>query len=61
MDKGHTNVNGSYKFTKVFSAYLAEQYGLTDHRGERAYASWDEKAAQYMDLIQEDFLYGNTD
>jgi hypothetical protein len=61
MDKGHTNVNGSYKFTKVFSAYLAEQYGLTDHRGESSYASWDEKAAQYMDLIQEDFLYGNTD
>ena len=57
QDTNHTNINGSYKFTKVFGKYLEEQYGLMDHRGETLYASWDEKAREYEELIQEYFIY----
>ena len=57
QDTNHTNINGSYKFTKVFGKYLKEQYGLMDHRGETLYASWDEKAREYDELIQEYFIY----
>ncbi len=57
QDTNHTNINGSYKFTKVVGKYLKEQYGLRDRRGETAYASWDGKAKEYEALIQEYFIY----
>ncbi len=57
QDKNHTNVNGSYKFSKVYGKYLVERYSLADHRGESEYASWDERADAYMDIIREYFIY----
>lgn len=51
QDKNHTNVKGSYKFTKAFAGYLIENYGLSDHRGEELYASWDTRAAEYAALV----------
>ncbi len=50
-DINHTNINGSYKFTKVFGEYLMERYGLSDHRGEKPYDSWDETAAAYREKV----------
>lgn len=41
-NKDHTNYYGAEKFTRVFSAYLDEQYDLPDHRGEEAVKEqWD--------------------
>ena len=57
-DKNHTNLNGSYKFTKALGNYLKETYGLADHRGEEAYASWDEKAEAYGALVGKYLAYG---
>lgn len=47
----HTNIHGSLKFTHWFGAYLQERYGLADKRGDPAYASWDEAAAEYEKTI----------
>ena len=57
QDKSHTNVNGSWKFTKVLGQYLMDEYGLQDHRGEETYRSWDEQTEKYLDLIQDYFIY----
>lgn len=57
QDKSHTNVNGSWKFTQVLGQYLIDEYGLTDHRGEEAYASWETRAQSYFDRIKEYFIY----
>lgn len=57
QDANHTNINGSYKFTKVFGNYLKERYGLEDHRQEAAYASWNERAKEYDAVIEEYFIY----
>lgn len=57
-DWQHLNTKGSLKLSKILGAYLKEHYALDDHRGEAAYASWDDcltawKTAwpQYTDLI----------
>ncbi len=56
-DVNHTNINGSYKFTKVYGEYLIERYGLADHRGESPYDSWDGKAEKYHSKIDKYFIY----
>lgn len=41
-DRSHVNYYGAEKFTQVFSAYLNENYGFTDHRTDSAVtADWD--------------------
>lgn len=57
QDKSHTNINGSWKFTKVFGQYLIDHYGLSDHRREEAYASWDGQAQKYYEIIEDYFIY----
>ncbi|MDO4321662.1 MAG: hypothetical protein Q4C61_03965 [Lachnospiraceae bacterium] len=57
QDKSHTNVNGSWKFTKVFGKYLIDEYGLEDHRGEEAYEQWDKQTQKYYELIKDYFIY----
>lgn len=46
-DPHHVNVLGADKVTKYFAGYLAQEYGLTDHREDAAYASWDELYEEY--------------
>lgn len=54
LDKGdHLNVSGAEKVSTVLGTYLKEQYALPDHRGEKAYASWDTLAEQYDTLVDE--------
>ncbi len=43
-DEFHLNVSGNEKFSDYLGGYLAEQYHLTDHRGDKAYKSWDADA-----------------
>ncbi|HBN55245.1 MAG TPA: hypothetical protein DD414_00560, partial [Lachnospiraceae bacterium] len=38
----HTNAVGAEKCTEFLKGYLQAHYSLPDHRGDAAYASWDE-------------------
>lgn len=46
----HLNPSGAWKVTDFIGQRLAEGYGLADHRGEAAYASWDSDYAAYRKL-----------
>lgn len=42
LDGGdHLNEAGATKVSKYLGTFLKERYGLTDHRGNAAYAVWD--------------------
>ena len=43
-DWQHLNIGGSVKFTRAVGKDLKEMYDLEDHRGDPAYASYDECA-----------------
>ena len=61
QDANHTNVKGSYKFTNYFAQYIMDTYGIESHTGEAAYASWDEKADAYYDIVSEYLWPTETD
>jgi len=44
-NKGHTNVYGSLKFSKVVGDYLVEYYGFEDKRGLEG---WEKGYKAYM-------------
>ncbi|MCR5304073.1 MAG: glycosyltransferase [Lachnospiraceae bacterium] len=46
----HVNALGAEKVTRYFGKLLGEQ-GLTDHRGDSAYASWDRAYADYTEVM----------
>ena len=46
----HLNPSGAWKVTNFIGQHLSEAYGLPDHRGEAAYASWDSDYAAYRKL-----------
>ena len=51
QDINHTNIKGSYKFTKYFANYLMEEYDIPDRRNEEDYASWNEASDKYYDIV----------
>ena len=40
----HMNAGGARKVAQWLGAYLGEKYGVTDHRGDATYSSWDVNA-----------------
>lgn len=44
---GHLNPDGASKATAYIGAWLRENYGLEDHRGQAGFARWDENLAKY--------------
>jgi len=46
----HLNPSGAWKVTDFIGQHLSDAYGLPDHRGEAAYAAWDEDYAAYRAL-----------
>lgn len=46
-DRTHLNTAGSIKLTHHLGAYLAEQYELTGHKDDTAFASWDVDYERY--------------
>lgn len=49
----HLNPDGAHKVTAYLGQWLRENYGLADHRGDSAYASWDEMLPQYEAYLDE--------
>ena len=47
MDDKHCNAIGAEKVTTYLRDYLLERYELADHRGEEAYAYWDQDLEWY--------------
>lgn len=45
--QAHLNPSGGLKVTDFIGAYLAEHYGLSDHRGDAEYANWQEDGRNY--------------
>lgn len=45
--RGHLNPSGGLKVTDFIGAYLAEHYGLEDHRGDADYAGWQKDDRDY--------------
>lgn len=52
-DKTHLNTAGAQKLTAHLGGWLAEQYGLSGHKGEAEYASWDEDLRLYEEDLWE--------
>ncbi len=50
-DTHHMNAYGAKKITHCIGEFL-QQYNLTDHRGDRAYASWNEDYETYLKTFQ---------
>lgn len=51
FDGGHLNDSGARKVAPVLADYLAETYGLPDHRSDPAYAEWDEDARKRDEYV----------
>ena len=51
-DSGHLNVNGANKVSAYLADYMASHYGLTDHRGDEDYGSWD-LASRHFEALTE--------
>ena len=44
---GHMNPSGASKTTAYIGAWLKENYGLADYRGQAGFARWDENLEKY--------------
>ncbi len=59
-DKGdHLNHEGAKKVTSYLGKYLEDKNVLTDHRGDKEYAQWDDSLAIYMEKIETVFVGTN--
>jgi hypothetical protein len=50
---GHLNTAGARKITQYIGDYIAERYGIPDHRGETAYENWERDHARYTEKKNE--------
>ncbi len=50
IDNYHLNAYGSEKLTRYIGKYLTANYQLIDHRGDEAYALWDEDLIRFKQL-----------
>lgn len=52
-DKDHVNIFGAQKYTEFVGNYLMENYSLADHRGDSAYAAWEEDYSTWTQRVDE--------
>lgn len=51
VDYGHMNSYGQAVYTKELGLNLKNQYGMTGHKGDPAYKTWDEDLEKYKENI----------
>ena len=62
LDEGHLNSSGAVKFSEYLARYLVEnEYGVTDHRGDEKYASWDEATEKYQEFYEKGWKKAESD
>ena len=49
----HMNLFGCQKMTRYLGNYLADECGLTDHRGDPAYRNWDDLLPAYEQELKD--------
>lgn len=47
-NKNHVNLFGAQKYTEFLERYISENYNLGNHKGDPAYASWDEAYQEFQ-------------
>lgn len=52
-DDNHLNWRGSQKLSKYLAGRLADEFALEDHRGQEAYATYEEEYLYYRNLVTE--------
>lgn len=56
-DVMHLNYKGNQKYTRHLGKYLSEHYNLPDHRGDEAYASWEQNSRWHLaDIRNQDII-----
>ena len=53
----HCNADGAYKISGYFGDYLAKNYDLQDHRGDKKYYQWDKDCELLEQIVQENEIY----
>lgn len=53
VDARHLNTAGGIKLTMHLGAWLHDQFGLEDHRGDPDYQSYEEDYENYLKLLEE--------
>ena len=48
FDDTHLSSSGAEKISRYLAKYLAENYELSDHRGEKDYLDWEEDYQKYL-------------
>ena len=56
-DGGHLNASGARKTTACLGAFLREQCGLEDHRGDGAYAGWARDYEDYVTFLNTEMWF----
>ncbi len=57
----HLNHRGSTKLSAYLADYLADHYGLADHRGEEGYLSWERNLEQWNQMYANQLLKEESD
>ena len=60
-DDNHLNYLGNQKFTKYIGEYLANNYEITDHRGDENYSTWQDSAIFIRQMINNQELRDSSD
>ena len=47
-NKNHVNLFGAKKYTEFLEKYISQNYNLENHKGDPAYASWDEAYQEFQ-------------
>lgn len=60
-DQDHLNYRGNQKFSRAMGAYIKETFGVSDHRGNPAYQTWENDARYITCMIQNQELVETSD